>query len=165
MGIEVEYDRPTGVGEDKAAEPADIAFLHNAIFDFAGDDGLELVDADARVVLVQGVDPAAARRQTVIGNQEGRLIDTVDIGLLGDQIGELGTGNAGQRQRCRQDVRKVEQPIGPAGADHAFPVDKGRHPDAALPARSFATAERGSSIRWNLALRTVVGGEEDYRVF
>ena len=55
VGIEVEDDGAAGVGEDRAAEPADIAFLHHAVLDLTGGDTLELVDADGRVVLVQSV--------------------------------------------------------------------------------------------------------------
>ncbi|MGK2923291.1 MAG: hypothetical protein ACSLE4_10990, partial [Methyloceanibacter sp.] len=58
------------------------------------------------------VDAAAARRQAVVGDQERRLIDAVDIGLLWEQFGELGAGISRKVQRRRQNVRQVEQLVG-----------------------------------------------------
>lgn len=111
VGVQVEHDSAAGFGENRAAEPADIAFLDDTVLNFTGPDVLELVDTYAGEVLVQGIGAAAAVRQVVIGDQEGGLIHAIDVAVLGEFGSQLSAWDASEMQCCRQYVGKVEQTI------------------------------------------------------
>src|SRR5262245_3340393 len=133
VGVQIQTYRATTIGENRSAEPTPITFLNDAVLDFCRPSIFELVYSHRSEVLVQGVWTTAASRKPVISDQKRSLINTVDIGGLGEQVGQLHARDARERECCGQNVGKVEEAVRPARFHHALPVGKGGYTYTTLP--------------------------------
>src|ERR1700751_310741 len=123
----------SSVDGDRTTEPAPIALLKEPILDFGRPNVFELIDADHREVLIEGVDALAAGRLAIVGEQQAGLINAIDVRRLLEELGKLCTGLTRERYKGRQDVRLIEQPLRPVRLYHALPVGKCRDAHASLP--------------------------------
>ena len=97
----------------------------------------------------------------IVGEQESRLVDAVNVTLCRNLILDAGQGEGGVEQ-----IHEIEKAVADASRlDHARPISNGRHADAAFPSRPLTGTEgREAGVRVGVFLGTVVGCEENQGV-
>jgi hypothetical protein len=80
----------------------------------------EFIDAHCRQILVHCVDAGVPGRLAIVGDEERRLVDAIDIAILRQVVCELRAGSAGERDQRVEDVGLIEQPFRPVVSPRMF---------------------------------------------
>ena len=81
--VEVNHRCPSSTGHDRAAEAALKASGKQGLLQLQRANELELINSDRREELVEGVNAASSVGQAIVGDQKGRLVNPIDVPVLG----------------------------------------------------------------------------------